>query len=74
MQIDSGAEVVDASGVDWGTTGESVPLTRTFTIVNTGTDTLHLDVNSLLLPSGFSLVEGLTPSLNPGKSAVHSAA
>jgi hypothetical protein len=62
---DPAANVQDGSGVDWGTTGVGTPLTRTFTIVNSGTATLNLDVNSLLLPSGFSLISPFAAQVAP---------
>lgn len=65
VEIDSGAEVIDQHFVDWGTTGVGLPLTRTFTIINTGTDTLNLDTNSLILPSGFTLLSPFMAQVAP---------
>ena len=39
--------------------------TRTFTVRNVGN--LPLNTSDLQIPSGFSLVEGLTPTIDPGK-------
>lgn len=51
---DGGTSVPDSTGsVNFGTTPAGTPLTRTFTVTNSGSDTLNL--YSLTLPTGFSL-------------------
>ena len=56
-----------SKGTDFGSVAQGVaPVQRTFTVVNSGNATLSL--GSVNLPAGFSLVEGLSPSIAPGGS------
>jgi len=43
-----------------------MPVTETFTIRNTGTDTLTLDTSSVSVPEGFSIVTPFAGSVEPG--------
>ncbi len=52
----------------FGTTALGTAVSRTFTIQNTGQGTLLLDQNTLVLPSGFSLVTPFASSVAPGAS------
>jgi Ca2+-binding RTX toxin-like protein len=56
-----------ATAIDFGTVfqGASGP-TLTFTVQNDGTGVLNL--SNLAIPSGYTLVDGLVASLNPGES------
>ncbi len=56
-----------ASAINFGTVLlDAGPVEKTFTVSNIGTDTLSLD--SVLLPNGFSLSEGLSTTLASGAS------
>ncbi len=60
-----------ASGSDWvyfDNTGEGSPITETFTINNTGTSDLTLDVNSLSVPYGFSITAPFAATVVPDDS------
>lgn len=65
--IQNGNDIADGSltPVDFGRTNVGSPVNKTFTIANTGTDTLVL--NDLLLPLGFSLAGSFPASLLPGE-------
>ncbi|MGH7193956.1 MAG: choice-of-anchor D domain-containing protein, partial [Candidatus Saccharimonadales bacterium] len=57
------------SGYDsFGTATLGTPVAKTFSIENTGTAALTLDVNSLTLPAGFSLVTAFAASVPAGGS------
>jgi hypothetical protein len=54
-------------GTDFGTSYQSPgAITRTFTVTNPGDQALH--ISNLQLPDGFTLVEGLSAIIAPGKS------
>jgi hypothetical protein len=58
----------ETDGTDFGTAqpGQAPPPTREFTVANAGGAPLNLA--NLSVPAGFSVVEGLAPSLAPGAS------
>ncbi len=61
-------ELYDGSSwTDLGTTGVGSPLTRTFTVENTGNAVLSLE-SWFSLPHGFTLVTSPSPSVSPGSS------
>ena len=64
--LDGTTAVPDATGqVDFGRTDPGTPLTRTFTVSNTGTSDLTL--GAIALPAGFSLAAGFgATTLAPG--------
>jgi hypothetical protein len=54
-----------ADGTDFGTaTQGGATVSRTFTVTNTGAGTLTL--SGLVVPTGFTIIEGLSSSLAPG--------
>ncbi|WP_442482864.1 choice-of-anchor D domain-containing protein [Aeoliella sp. SH292] len=54
-----------ADGTDFGTAAQGgATVSRTFTVTNTGAGTLTL--SGLVVPTGFTLTEGLSSSLAPG--------
>lgn len=61
----------NGSPVTFGSTTAGTPVEETFQITDTGTGTLTLDANSLILPAGFSLIAGdpFPTSVSPGESA-----
>ena len=65
-----GANVTDGQAIDFGSVLVGSPVTRTFTVVNDGNDTLTLTaINPASLPAGFSLVSNLgSTSLTAGQS------
>ena len=67
IQVRDGATPISNGGsVAFGTTNQPTPITKTFTISNTGTADLTL--SNLSLPTGFSLVSGFTSPVAPGNS------
>lgn len=67
--FDGGTPLNAGSGYDsFGVTTLGTPVTKTFTIENTGTAALTLDVNSLTLPTGYSLVTPFAASVPAGGS------
>ena len=71
--IGSGVEILDgdmmpssSDGTDFGPVLQDVLDSHDFTIVNLGS--APLTTSGLSLPAGFSLVEGLSPSIAPGGS------
>jgi hypothetical protein len=69
-----GAELSDAASVTFGTTTVGTPVTRTFTVTNSGSGTLSLSpLGSGSLPSGFTLASNLgRTSLAAGQSTTFS--
>jgi hypothetical protein len=68
--LDGITPLTNGSAVEnFGTTGYNSPVTRTFTVANTGTATLSLNPNSLDLPAGFSVVTPLPSTVAAGHSA-----
>ncbi|MEX2174847.1 MAG: choice-of-anchor D domain-containing protein [Pirellulaceae bacterium] len=67
-------EITDGAAIGYGSTTVGAPITRTFTVVNTGRGTLTLSpIGSSGLPAGFSLVSNLSrTSLAAGQSATFS--
>ena len=64
---EGGTDIPDGSGsVDFGTTTIGTAVTKTFTIRNSGAH--DLDLGSLNLPNGFSLVGSYASSVSPGSS------
>ena len=64
---EGGTDIPDGSGsVDFGTTTTGTAVTKTFTIRNSGVH--DLDLGSLSLPNGFSLVGSYASSVTPGSS------
>jgi LPXTG-site transpeptidase (sortase) family protein len=63
---ESGSEIVDGGSLDYGTTLIGSPLSRIFTITNSGAYDLNL--YSLTLPDGFSLVGSYDHSVAPTAS------
>ena len=65
-----GANVTDGQAIDFGTVTVGNAVTRTFTIVNDGNDTLALNaINPAGLPAGFTLLANLgSTSLAAGQS------
>jgi len=62
----SAAAIADGTGTAaFGATPIGTPVEQVFTIKNTGTANLTLDSNSLLLPTGFSLVSGFSSPIAP---------
>jgi cyclophilin family peptidyl-prolyl cis-trans isomerase/uncharacterized protein YkwD len=56
-----------AKGTDWGSVGQGRPVLRqTFTVRNDGGSPLTL--GPVALPAGYTLIEGLAPSIAPGSS------
>lgn len=55
-------------GTDYGSTPVGTAITRTFTIQNTGTETLTLDTANITLPSGYSIVTAPSATVAPGGS------
>ena len=53
-----------ADGTDFGSTTIGNPLTQIFKVENTGA--LNLTTSGLTLPSGFSLIEGLSGTIGAG--------
>jgi 5-hydroxyisourate hydrolase-like protein (transthyretin family) len=68
VEIQGGDAVPNpADGTDFGKVGVGVaPVTRTFTVQNTGDATLT--TNNLTVPPGFTITEGLSSSIGPGES------
>jgi hypothetical protein len=71
--LGNGVNIVDGDttpsttdGTDFGTVAQGATDDRVFTVSNTGTSTLT--TSALTLPSGFTLVEGLSASLAAGSS------
>jgi|GEM_PF-5780164 len=62
--VDGDSTPSTADGTDFGTSAS--PVDRTFTVTNAGSATLTL--SGLTVPSGFSIVNGLSSSLAPGAS------
>ncbi len=65
-----GANVTDGQAIDFGNLAVGNPVTRTFTVINDGNDTLTLTaINPASLPAGFSLTANLgSTSLAAGQS------
>ena len=64
---EGGNDIPDGSGsVDFGTTTTGTAVSKTFTIRNSGAH--DLDLGSLSLPNGFSLVGSYASSVTPGSS------
>jgi hypothetical protein len=55
-----------SDGTDFGTVAQGVTVDRVFTVNNIGASTLT--TSGLLLPAGYTLVEGLSPSIPAGNS------
>jgi hypothetical protein len=71
--LGSGQNIVDgdttpsgSDGTDFGTVLQGTTANRVFTLNNTGT--AALTTSGLALPTGFSLIEGLSASIAPGGS------
>jgi pimeloyl-ACP methyl ester carboxylesterase len=64
--LDGDLSPTGADGTDFGTPAQGVIVDRVFTVSNIGTATLT--TSGLLLPAGYTLVEGLSPSIPAGNS------
>ena len=66
--LDGAAAVADGGGpVDFGTaTQGDLPLGKTFTVENNGT--AELNTSGLSVPSGYTVTEGLSPSIDAGNA------
>ncbi len=58
-----------SSSVSFGTTAVDGPVSQTFTVSNPGTGVLTLELSSLTLPPGFSLIGRFPDSIDAGDSA-----
>jgi Ca2+-binding RTX toxin-like protein len=67
--LDENIDIIDdtLTEINIGTTTTGTPLNKTFTINNTGTG--YLNLNTLTLPAGFSILTPLPESIAPGQSA-----
>ncbi|MBK8432678.1 MAG: choice-of-anchor D domain-containing protein [Chloroflexi bacterium] len=63
---EAGSNIPNGGSVNYGTTNLPTPITKTFTISNTGTADLTLA--NLTVPTGFSIVSGLTSPVTPGNA------
>lgn len=70
IKIYDGSTLIAAgTGSDnFGAASQGAPLTKQFTIVNTGSSSINI-TSALTLPSGFSVTASLPPSLTAGQSA-----
>ena len=69
MGVWDGTTALANGGTDcFGTTPAGTSISKTFTIRNTGTGTLALNPDTLVLPNGFSLVSGFAATVAPGAS------
>lgn len=69
------ADGVSAANGSFGAVNQNAAATRTFTVKNTGTSTLHFSSTpSVTVPAGFSLVSDLPASLTPGQSVTFTIA
>lgn len=65
--IDGDTSPTAADGTDFGSTPHGgATVSRVFTVTNTGAGTLNL--SGLVVPTGFTLVEGIASTLAPGAS------
>ncbi|MEB3829635.1 choice-of-anchor D domain-containing protein, partial [Phormidium sp. CCY1219] len=55
------------TAIDIGTTSEGTPVSKTFTLKNTGT--AELSVSDLQLPTGFSVVGNVPSAIAPNSEA-----